>query len=252
MHLPPRTVALASSGRGCSQTTDVLLAASRTLRSPLPPEGPFSLGAGSAGPSMAGSGLSAKGSACQAGLCGESRGRGSAAVLASLSGRDQRGCAPELGQERQVCLRLAWRAPEHLPGQGLLPEQHSHPEQTPSGARAYVCFQLEGPVGRGRGAVLAHNRPEETAQNLVGRDCSEPSHECLERDVAMATWKQGTEQLSSRDTPGPSGLGASPPHLPPARAGMDRTARRRHASHGAQWGCDSSLRSPEVPAAPYN
>ena len=187
MHSPPRTVALASSGRGCSQRTDVLLAASWTPRSPLPPEGPFPLGAGSAGPSMAGSSLSAKGSACRAGLCGESRGQGSAAVLASLGGWDQRGRAPELGHERRACLRLAWRAPEHLAGQGLLPEQHSHPEQAPSGAEPTSASSWRALWAGGGVPVLAHNRPEETAQNLVGRGCSEPSHECLDRDVKTAT-----------------------------------------------------------------
>ena len=227
VHSPPRTVALASSGRGRSQLTDVLLATSRTPWSPLPPQGPagpLPLGAGSSGPSMAGGGLTAKGSACQAGLCGESRGQGSAAVLASLGGRDQRGCCPRV-RAQEASGPLPCLAGSQAPPRAGPPPRTAqcHPEQTPSGVRAYICFQLEGPVGSGV-PVLAHHRPEETAQNLVGRGCLEPFHECLDRDTTMNMWKQGTEQLCSWDTPGPRGVGVSPPCLLPGEGWDGQTA----------------------------
>lgn len=59
-------------------------------------------------------------------------------------------------------------------------------------------------------------------------------------------WKQETEQLCFRDTPGPQGLGVSPPGLPPGE-GWDgqppSPPGRQHTSHGAQEPCDSSLSS---------
>ena len=138
VHSPPRTVALASSGRGRSQLTDVLLATSRTPWLPLPPKGPagpFPLGAGSSGPSMAGGGLTAKGSACRASLCGESRGQGSAAVLASLGGWDQRGRCPRVRAQEASAPLPCLTGSQAPPRAGPPPRTaQCHPEQTPSGA----------------------------------------------------------------------------------------------------------------------
>ena len=112
--------------------------------------------------------------------------------------------------------------PSTSPGRASSPNSTVSPRADSVGGVSLRLLPARGPCGQW-GARSSHHRPEETAQNLVGRGCLEPSHKCLDRDMTTNMWKQGTEHLCSWDTPGPRGLGVSPPCLPPGEGWEGQT-----------------------------